>query len=173
MLCHAPEGAEGTRLSLLRPGRRDFGEFIAEYAPPIPGRFLDVDSGAALGACPKLAALTHGQGAGISGLPEKCALFSSPPASFIPAARLVLTLKEVLMQGVRGRQRHARKGGACGARAAPPRAVLGGGRAAARAVDCWGAAAGAGADRPLGMQLQGQVRVAVPLHSLPACEAAT
>ena len=54
-------------------GRRNFGAFIADYATPIPGTFVDVASGAILGACPNLAAVTHGQGAGISGLPEKCA----------------------------------------------------------------------------------------------------
>ncbi len=67
------------------PGRRDFGEFIEAYAPPIAGRFLDVDSGADLGACPNLAAVTHGQGAGISGLPEKCAR-SGRPSPHLPGA---------------------------------------------------------------------------------------
>ena len=53
-------------------GRRDFGEFLEEYTAAIPGTFVDVDTGRALGSCPNLAAVTHGQGAGIGGLPDKC-----------------------------------------------------------------------------------------------------
>ena len=56
---------------LQHAGRRDFGEFLEEYASAIPGAFVDVDNGRALGGCPNLAAVTHGQGAGISGLPDK------------------------------------------------------------------------------------------------------
>lgn len=52
-------------------GRREFGDFLAEYAGAIPGTFVDVESGEALGSCANLAAVTHGQGAGISGLPER------------------------------------------------------------------------------------------------------
>ncbi len=52
-------------------GRRQFGDFIAEFAQPVPGTFVDVESGEALGNCANLAAVTHGQGAGISGLPER------------------------------------------------------------------------------------------------------
>ncbi len=52
-------------------GRRDFGDFIAEYAGAVPGDFVDVESGEVLGTCANLAAVTHGQGAGISGLPER------------------------------------------------------------------------------------------------------
>lgn len=52
-------------------GRRDFGEFIAEYAGAVPGIFVDVESGKVVGACANMAAVTHGQGAGISGLPQR------------------------------------------------------------------------------------------------------
>ncbi len=56
---------------MCQTGRREFGEFIAEYSGAIPGTFVDVESGKALGSCANLAAVTHGQGAGISGLPER------------------------------------------------------------------------------------------------------
>ena len=52
-------------------GRRNYAEFLSQYSPPLPGRFVDVDSGAQLGPCPDLAAVTHGQRPGIGGAPER------------------------------------------------------------------------------------------------------
>lgn len=52
-------------------GRRDFGDFLSQYAPPAPGCYVDVDGGADLGPCPNLLALTHGQRPGLGGLPGK------------------------------------------------------------------------------------------------------
>jgi tRNA-specific 2-thiouridylase len=54
-----------------RAGRRNFGAFLSQYIPPIPGRYVDVDSGAELGPCPDLAAVTNGQRPGIGGAPER------------------------------------------------------------------------------------------------------
>jgi hypothetical protein len=48
-------------------GRRSFGEFIEGYVPTVPGRFLDADTGADLGACANLLALTNGQRAPLGG----------------------------------------------------------------------------------------------------------
>jgi hypothetical protein len=66
--------AEGLRPAAKRSsagicfiGRRPFGEFIEQYVPPRPGRFLDAESGADLGPCRNLLALTPGQRAPISG----------------------------------------------------------------------------------------------------------
>lgn len=57
--------------SCRRAGRRNFGAFLSQYIPPMPGRYVDVDSGAELGPCPDLAAVTNGQRPGIGGAPER------------------------------------------------------------------------------------------------------
>lgn len=55
----------------LHAGRRNFADFLHQYLPPLPGRYVDVDSGAALGPCPDLAAVTHGQRPGIGGAADR------------------------------------------------------------------------------------------------------
>jgi tRNA U34 2-thiouridine synthase MnmA/TrmU len=55
-------------------GRRKFGDFLSQYVAPVPGRLVDVGSGADLGACPNVLALTHGQRAGIGGAAGRCTL---------------------------------------------------------------------------------------------------
>ncbi|EFN55599.1 hypothetical protein CHLNCDRAFT_35486 [Chlorella variabilis] len=52
-------------------GRRNFAAFLGQYLAPLPGRYVDVGSGAVLGTCPDLAAVTHGQRPGIGGAPER------------------------------------------------------------------------------------------------------
>ncbi|KAK9803395.1 hypothetical protein WJX72_005352 [[Myrmecia] bisecta] len=52
-------------------GRRNFGDFISQYVAPMPGRFVEVGSGCDLGPCAKLAAITHGQRAGIGGAADR------------------------------------------------------------------------------------------------------
>ncbi|KAK9826481.1 hypothetical protein WJX81_003658 [Elliptochloris bilobata] len=52
-------------------GRRKYGEFLEGYAAPLEGRYMDVDSGADLGPCANLAALTHGQHASIGGCQQR------------------------------------------------------------------------------------------------------
>ncbi|CAK9273024.1 unnamed protein product [Sphagnum jensenii] len=51
-------------------GRRKFQDFIAEYVELKPGPFVSVDGHADLGMHIGIAAYTHGQRAGISGVPE-------------------------------------------------------------------------------------------------------
>jgi tRNA-5-taurinomethyluridine 2-sulfurtransferase len=48
-------------------GRRNFADFLAEYIPPMPATFVDVDTGKRLGNCTNLLSLTHGQRAGLGG----------------------------------------------------------------------------------------------------------
>ena len=57
----------------LRAGRREFGDFISDYTAPVPGHYVDVDTGRELGACANMLALTLGQGSGISGLGSRSA----------------------------------------------------------------------------------------------------
>lgn len=52
-------------------GRRNFADFLSQYIAPLPGRFVDVETGADLGPCPDLAAVTHGQRPGIGGAAER------------------------------------------------------------------------------------------------------
>ncbi|BDA42167.1 tRNA-specific 2-thiouridylase MnmA [Coccomyxa sp. Obi] len=66
-----PSAARRSSAGICFIGRREFGDFIAEYSGAIPGTFVDVENGEALGSCANLAVVTHGQGAGISGLPER------------------------------------------------------------------------------------------------------
>ena len=56
---------------LCTPGRRDFADFLGQYAASVPGEFVDVDSGTVLGSCPNLTAVTIGQRAGIGGAPDR------------------------------------------------------------------------------------------------------
>ena len=58
-------------MSCSSPGRRNFAAFLGQYLAPLPGRYVDVGSGAVLGTCPDLAAVTHGQRPGIGGAPER------------------------------------------------------------------------------------------------------
>ena len=55
----------------LCAGRRKFGEFLEAYAAPLEGRYADVDTGADLGPCANLAALTHGQHASTGGCAQR------------------------------------------------------------------------------------------------------
>lgn len=48
-------------------GRRRFGEFLEQYLDPVPGEFVDAETGRRLGPCPNLLALTVGQRAGLAG----------------------------------------------------------------------------------------------------------
>ena len=66
----------------LSAGRRKFGDFLSQYVAPVPGRLVDVGSGADLGACPNVLALTHGQRAGIGGAAGRCKL-----AVMVPCVR--------------------------------------------------------------------------------------
>ncbi|KAK2079955.1 hypothetical protein QBZ16_002350 [Prototheca wickerhamii] len=52
-------------------GRRKFGDFLEQYLAPVPGRFRDLETGADLGPCPNLLALTVGQRAGLGGGPRR------------------------------------------------------------------------------------------------------
>lgn len=58
-----------------RAGRRRFGDFLAEYSEPLPGHYVDVDSGSEIGRCQNMAAVTYGQRASIGGNPDR---LSSP-----------------------------------------------------------------------------------------------
>lgn len=52
-------------------GRRNFAAFLGQYLPPLPGRYVDVDTRRDLGTCPDLAAVTHGQRPGIGGAADR------------------------------------------------------------------------------------------------------
>ena len=52
-------------------GRRNFPDFLSQYIPPLPGTFVNSDSGEALGACPNILAVTLGQRPGIGGAAER------------------------------------------------------------------------------------------------------
>lgn len=69
---HAAELTGPTCLA-SRPcsGRRNFGDFLSQYLPPLPGAYVDVDSGRRLGPCPDLHAVTHGQRPGIGGAHDR------------------------------------------------------------------------------------------------------
>ena len=62
-----PSAAKRSSAGICFIGRRNFGEFLEEYVPPLAGRFVDVDSGKDLGPCSNLTAVTHGQRPGIGG----------------------------------------------------------------------------------------------------------
>lgn len=51
-------------------GRRDFRDFISEYVEMKPGPLVCVDGNRQLGTHTGIAAYTHGQRAGISGVPK-------------------------------------------------------------------------------------------------------
>ena len=53
-------------------GRRKFGDFLAQYAAPMAGTYTDVDTGATLGECGNMAAVTYGQRASIGGNSDRC-----------------------------------------------------------------------------------------------------
>lgn len=69
---HAAE-LKGPTCLASRPcsGRRNFGDFLSQYLPPLPGAYVDVDSGRRLGPCPDLHAVTHGQRPGIGGAHDR------------------------------------------------------------------------------------------------------
>lgn len=48
-------------------GRRSFGKFLEAYLPPKPGLYIDAVSGAALGPCSNMLAVTVGQKPGLGG----------------------------------------------------------------------------------------------------------
>eukprot|EP00891_Asterochloris_glomerata_P002901 jgi/Astpho2/2901/Aster-01051 len=52
-------------------GRRDFGDFMSQYVAPMPGQFVDVDSGRVLGPCSNILAVTWGQRSAIGGMPDR------------------------------------------------------------------------------------------------------
>lgn len=52
-------------------GKRKMSEFLPNYFNPTPGRFIDIDSGTILGTHDGAEIFTVGQGARISGAPEK------------------------------------------------------------------------------------------------------
>lgn len=41
-----PPADRKTSTSICFIGKRDFSQFMAQYVDPVPGRFVDVDSGA-------------------------------------------------------------------------------------------------------------------------------
>ena len=57
--------------ALLCAGRRDFGDFMSQYVAPVPGQFVDVDSGRVLGPCSNILAVTWGQRSAIGGMPDR------------------------------------------------------------------------------------------------------
>eukprot|EP00887_Chlorella_sp_A99_P008097 scaffold12.g8097.t1 len=66
-----PPAARRSSAGICFIGRRDFGDFLSQYAAPVPGRLIDVDTGADLGPCANLLALTHGQRPGLGGMPAR------------------------------------------------------------------------------------------------------
>lgn len=52
-------------------GKRKFGDFMSEYVDPLPGDFIDIDSGQKVGEHPGIHQYTIGQGALISGQKQK------------------------------------------------------------------------------------------------------
>ena len=58
-------------------GRRSFGAFVEEYSKPVPGSFVDVESGLELGKCKNILSITLGQKSGLSGQKEKYVIQSS------------------------------------------------------------------------------------------------
>ena len=57
--------------ALLCAGRRDFGDFMSQYVEPVPGQFVDVDTGRVLGPCSNTLAVTWGQRSAIGGMPDR------------------------------------------------------------------------------------------------------
>lgn len=55
----------------LVAGRRKFGDFLAEYAAPMRGSYVDVDTGQVLGSCENMTAVTYGQRPSLGGSPER------------------------------------------------------------------------------------------------------
>lgn len=62
-----PTAAKRSSAGICFIGRRDFGAFLEQYTPPMPGQYIDVDSGTYRGRCANMLALTHGQRAGLGG----------------------------------------------------------------------------------------------------------
>lgn len=52
-------------------GRRNFADFLAQYLPPRPGRYVDAATGADLGPCADVGGVTHGQRPGIGGAADR------------------------------------------------------------------------------------------------------
>lgn len=52
-------------------GRRNFSNFLSEYLSPIPGSFIDVDSGKNLGPCLDMLSVTTGQRPRLGGAPDR------------------------------------------------------------------------------------------------------
>jgi tRNA-specific 2-thiouridylase len=70
-LAGLPTAAKRSSAGICFIGRRNFGEFLEEYVAPLPGRFVDAESGAPLGGCRNVAAVTHGQRPGIGGAADR------------------------------------------------------------------------------------------------------
>lgn len=52
-------------------GRRNFAEFLEQYLPIVPGRFIDVDNGKDVGRCENILSVTIGQRPGIGGASDR------------------------------------------------------------------------------------------------------
>ena len=52
-------------------GRRNYAEFLREYIPAVPGRFVCVETGQDLGLCGDVGTVTHGQRPGIGGAADR------------------------------------------------------------------------------------------------------
>jgi tRNA-specific 2-thiouridylase len=52
-------------------GRRNFAEFLEQYLPIAPGRFIDVESGKDVGQCENILTVTVGQRPGIGGASDR------------------------------------------------------------------------------------------------------
>jgi len=52
-------------------GRRNFAEFLEQYLPIVPGRFIDVESGKDVGRCENILTVTIGQRPGIGGASDR------------------------------------------------------------------------------------------------------
>jgi len=52
-------------------GRRNFAEFLEQYLPIVPGRFIDVENGKDVGRCENILTVTIGQRPGIGGASDR------------------------------------------------------------------------------------------------------
>lgn len=52
-------------------GRRNFADFLSEYVPAVPGKFIDVDTGRYVGTCRNITAVTLGQRPRIGGASDR------------------------------------------------------------------------------------------------------
>ena len=52
-------------------GRRNFSNFLSQYLPPLPGEFIDIESGEKLADCSDITSVTFGQRPGIGGASQR------------------------------------------------------------------------------------------------------